>query len=144
MWERCFGQPDTSDLLVSRELFKLCELVTEGSAVLIVRFRMNRLRINDLLGVIGALDGAVLKTYDRIRFDLSQVEELVGPASVHFAVLLNLARRLAIAVEVTGLGVQPGRVVARFLDEPDVAAVDWSSSTDSPSGIRGLTFRRAA
>lgn len=145
MWERCFGEQDTSDLLFSTELFSLCELVAGGSADLFIRLRVKRMRINDLLGVIGGLDCEVLKTYERVVFDLSRVEELAGPASVHFAVLLNLARRLGIVVEVTGLGSQPGRVVTRFLDEPDVVAVDWSSTTDGPcGGVRGLTFRRAA
>lgn len=145
MWERCFGQPDTSDVLFSSELFSLCELVGEGPAELRVRLRVRRMRINDLLGVIGALDREVLRSYDRVRFDLSQVEELAGPASVHFAVLLNLARRLGIVVEVTGLGLQPGRLVTRFLDDPDVVAVDWSSTMDGHcGGVRGLTFRRAA
>lgn len=121
-------------------LFELCELVCPDSSSLAIQPRVRALRLRDMLDIIAALDEREMGRLRYVAFDFSCVEELDGPWGVHFALLINLSRRLKRRVIVTSLRGQPAKVARLFRKSSDIQALCFSLDDEGSPEVNALVF----
>ncbi len=99
------------------------ELATRACGTLIIRPVTASLDVEDFRMVIRQVRDANSRSFSRIEFDFSRVQELVGPWGVHFAMLLQLAEQLNLPVFLSGLHGQPAALAWIFRNSPEVRAL---------------------
>ena len=104
-------------------LLERAELIVNANGTLTVRPRSARLGVRDLQQVVDRLQEAGCRSFDLVHFDLSRVEELVGPWGAHFAMLIRLAQGVRGKVRMTGLQGQPASLAWLFRYSREVRAL---------------------
>lgn len=101
-------------------VFTQTELEVGESSNLVIRTLGAGLGVSDLQRVADRVREAGCEPFVAIRFDLSRVEQLVGPWGAHFAVLIRLAEDVGRKVRLIGLHGQPASVAWLFRHSPAV------------------------
>ena len=96
------------------------EFVIQAPATLVIRPKVSTLDRAELQQVCKwILESDVLRL-SGILFDFSMVTELSGSWSIHFGLLIRLAREIAPRVSVTGLRGQPASAAWVYRHSPDM------------------------
>ena len=122
-------------------LLELCEVACPEPGGITIQPRVRSLGMRDMLDMIAALDEGAMANLKYVAFDFSQVEEFTGPWGVHFAMLINLSRRLNCRVIATSLHGQPAKVARLFRQSEDMQALCFSLDDDGAPQVAAIAFR---
>lgn len=106
-------QPD--DWLIDR-----FEFVIKAPGILVIRPKVSTLDRAELQQVCKRILESDVLRLSGILFDFSMVTELSGSWSIHFGLLIRLAREIAPRVSVTGLRGQPASAAWLYRHSPDM------------------------
>lgn len=129
---------------VAGALGKHGTLMRTADGGLIVRPRQVRLISGDLVAIIRELEACEPRWGRYVCFDFSRVEELCGAWSIHFAVLIDFARRSGVRTLVTGLSGQPAAAAALLRHSPEVQALCLGRAEDGGVIVSGMALREVA
>ncbi len=121
-------------------MLELCELCSPEPGGVVIQLKVHTLGLRDMLDIVAALDEREMSHLKYLAFDFGQVEELAGPWGVHFAMLINLSRRLQKRVIVTSLQGQPAKVARLFRQSPDIQALCFSLDETGSPEVAALAF----
>lgn len=96
------------------------EFVIQAPATLVIRPKVSTLDRAGLQQVCEQILETEGLRLSRIQFDFSMVAELSGSWSIHFGLLIRLAREIAPRVSVTGLRGQPASAAWLYRHSPDM------------------------
>jgi hypothetical protein len=122
-------------------LLKLCEFACPEPGGITIQPQVRSLGLREMLDMIAALDESAMSNLKYLAFDFSQVEEFTGPWGVHFAMLINLSRRLKCRVLATSLHGQPAKVARLFRQSQDIRALCFSLDEDGSPQVAAIAFR---
>ena len=122
-------------------LLQLCELSSPEPGGISIQPQVRTLGLRDMLDMITALDESAMSQLKYVAFDFAQVEEFTGPWGAHFAMLINLSRRLKCRVIATSLHGQPAKVARLFRQSEDIQTLCFSLGDDGSPEVAALTFR---
>ncbi|HNO78528.1 MAG TPA: hypothetical protein PKN33_10755 [Phycisphaerae bacterium] len=122
-------------------LLELCEFACPEPGGITIQPKVHSLGLRDMLDMIAALDERAMANLKYLAFDFSQVEEFTGPWGVHFALLINLSKRLNCRVLATSLHGQPAKVARLFRQSEDIRALCFSLDDDGAPQVAALAFR---
>ncbi len=119
-----FGWPmrrtELKETYVDDGLIDGFEFVIHAPGTLIIRPKAGCLDRSGLEAVCSRLLEAEGLRLSKIQFDFSSVTEFSGSWSIHFGLLIRLAREVTPSVSVTGLRGQPASAAWVYRHSPDI------------------------
>ena len=134
----------TSDLGLRHASPARCAIVRSPGGEVSVRFLDATLSSEGLLTVVRGLERHVRRVADFLSFDFAEVRELSGAWGLHFAILIDFARRSGLRTTVTGLQGQPAAMAWMFRHSLEVQALCLTREEDGEVMVSGMTLRSVA
>ena len=110
----------------------------------VVRLLEPRLSVESIVRAAGCIEADAPDEGAVVVFDFGRVQELVGAWGLHFAVLIDLARRSGIRIVAAGLQGQPAGVAWVYRKCPEVRALCASGMAIGDSHAADLLIRETA
>lgn len=111
---------------------------------IVVRLLEPCLSVESVVRAAGCIEADAPADGASVVFDFARVRELTGAWGLHFAVLIDLARRSGIRIVATGLCGQPAGVAWVYRRCPEVRALFASGTAIGDSGAADAAVRETA